>query len=422
MNRRDFLELGTVGTLGLTMGDFLRLRADTKHPTKEGKAKNVINIYLPGGMAHQESWDPKHLAAAEYRGPLGVVKTNTGEYFSETLKHTAQVADKITVIRSMTHGDAAHDRGTHSMMTGWRPSPALKYPSIGSVLAHELGSRENLPPYIAVPNPSNHSGSGYLNFKYSPFGLGSNPESPNFSVRDLSLPGGITTERFSTRKQIKDIVDDKFSKLERNEQLDAMDAFYTKAYDLISSPTARGAFELDKEPAKLREQYGMNSAGQRFLMARRLVEAGVRFVTVTYGGFDHHSNIKDNMSKQLKPFDQAYAMLIKDLSDRGMLDDTLVIVTSEFGRTPKINATAGRDHWPRVFSIALAGGGIKGGYIHGASDPTGSSPEEDPFTLDNYSATVFSLMGIDHRRELMADGGRPIRVINNYVVEPDILK
>ena len=421
MNRRDFIALGTTGLVGASLVDVMA----AKHPwsvSKEGKAKNVINIFLPGGMAHQESWDPKYLAAQEYRGPLGTVKTNTGERFSENLKYTAKVADKITVIRSMTHGEAAHERGTHSMMTGWRPSPALTYPSMGSVVSKEFGSRKDLPPYVAVPSPSRSSGSGYLNFKYGPFGLGSNPESPNFSVRDLSLPSGITAERFAGRKKMRSIIDSRFSKFEKNQQLDAMDSFYLKAYDLVSSPQAREAFEIDKEPADVREAYGMNAAGQRFLMARRLVEAGVRFVTLTYGGFDHHSNIKDNMNRQLEPFDKAYATLITDLSERGMLDDTLVLVTTEFGRTPKINSNAGRDHWPQVFSIAMAGGGVKGGYIHGTSDPTGSTPEDDPFTVDNYAATVFSLIGIDPRRELMADGGRPIRVVNNNVIEPRILK
>jgi hypothetical protein len=421
MNRRDFIALGTTGLVGASLVDVMA----AKHPwsvSKEGKAKNVINIFLPGGMAHQESWDPKYLAAQEYRGPLGTVKTNTGERFSENLKYTAKVADKITVIRSMTHGEAAHERGTHSMMTGWRPSPALTYPSMGSVVSKEFGSRKDLPPYVAVPSPSRSSGSGYLNFKYGPFGLGSSPESPNFSVRDLSLPSGITAERFAGRKKMRSIIDNRFSKFEKNQQLDAMDSFYLKAYDLVSSPQARAAFEIDKEPADVREAYGMNAAGQRFLMARRLVEAGVRFVTLTYGGFDHHSNIKDNMNRQLEPFDKAYATLITDLSERGMLDDTLVLVTTEFGRTPKINSNAGRDHWPQVFSIAMAGGGVKGGYIHGTSDPTGSTPEDDPFTVDNYAATVFSLIGIDPRRELMADGGRPIRVVNNNVIEPRILK
>ena len=421
MNRRDFLLLGSAGIAGVNLID-LHAAKHIWSESKEGKAKNIINIFLPGGMAHQESWDPKYLAAQEYRGPLGTVKTNTGERFSENLKFTAKVADKITVIRSMTHGEAAHERGTHSMMTGWRPSPAITYPSIGSVVSKEFGSRKDLPPYVAVPSPSRSSGSGYLNFKYGPFGLGSNPESPNFSVRDLSLPSGITAERFAGRKKMRSIIDSRFSKFEKNQQLDAMDSFYLKAYDLVSSPQARAAFEIDKEPADTREAYGMNSAGQRFLMARRLVEAGVRFVTLTYGGFDHHSNIKDNMNRQLEPFDKAYATLITDLSERGMLDETLVLVTTEFGRTPKINGNAGRDHWPQVFSIAMAGGGVKGGYIHGTSDPTGSTPEEDPFTVDNYAATVFSLIGVDPRKELMADGGRPIRVVNNNVIEPNILK
>ena len=421
MNRREFIEIGAVSAFGLSVVD-LDAAKELWTPSKEGKAKNIINIYLNGGMAHQESFDPKYLSAAEYRGPLGTVKTKTGERFSENLKHTAKVADKITVIRSMTHGEAAHERGTHNMMTGWRPSPAITYPSFGSVVSKEFGSRKDLPPYVAVPNPFRSSGSGYLSFKYGPFGLGSNPESPDFSVRDLKLPSGMDANRFASRKKIREIVDARFSKLEKNDQLDAMDSFYLKAYDLISSPKARAAFEIDKEPADLRAAYGMNSAGQRLLMARRLVEAGVRFVTLTYGGWDHHTNIKDNITRNLEPFDKAYATLITDLSQRGMLDDTLVLVTTEFGRTPKINSNAGRDHWPQVFSIAMAGGGVKEGYIHGTSDPTGSFPEDDPFTVDNYAATVYSLIGIDPRKELMADGGRPIRVVNNNVIEPKVLK
>ena len=421
MNRRNFIALGTTGLAGASLVDVLAAN-NTWKESKEGKAKNVIVIYMSGGMAHQESFDPKYLAPQEYRGPLGTVKTNTGERFSENLKHTAKVADKMTVIRSMTHGEAAHERGTHSMITGWRPSPAITYPSIGSVVAKELGSRKDLPPYVAIPTPFRSTGSGYLSFKHGPFGLGSNPESPNFSVRDLNLPSGLTAERFDSRKSMRSIVDNYFSKLERNDQLDAMDSFYLKAYDMISSPEARAAFELHKEPQKLREAYGLNSAGQRLLMARRLVESGVRFVALTYGGFDHHTNIETNINRQLEPFDKAYATLINDLSDRGMLDETLVIVTTEFGRTPKINSNAGRDHWPQVFSIAMAGGGTKGGYIHGTSDPTGSFPEDDPFTVDNYAATIYNLIGIDPNRELMADGGRPIRIVNQNVIEPKILK
>ncbi len=420
MNRKDFIVLGSTGLIGASLTDVLA--SNNWKKSKEGKAKNVINIYLSGGIAHQESFDPKYLAPQEYRGPLGTVKTNTGERFSENLKYTAKVADKMTVIRSMTHGEAAHERGTHSMITGWRPSPAITYPSIGSVVSKELGSRKDLPPYVAIPSPFRSTGSGYLSFKYGPFGLGSNPESPNFSVRDLKLPSGMDAQRFASRKKIREIVDGYFSDFEKNDQLDAMDSFYLKAYDLISSPKAREAFEIEKESADTREAYGMNSAGQRLLMARRLVEAGVRFVTLTYGGFDHHTNIKDNINRQLEPFDKAYATLLTDLFERGMLDDTLVIVTTEFGRTPKINSNAGRDHWPQVFSVAFAGGGVKAGYIHGASDPTGSTPEDDPFGVDDYASTIYNLIGIDPNRELMADGGRPIRVVNQNKVESKILK
>ena len=200
-----------------------------------------------------------------------------------------------------------------------------------------------------------------------------------------------------------------------------MNTFYDKAYSLISSDGARAAFDLNKETKKMKEAYGLNSAGQRFLLARRLVEAGTRFVTVTYGGWDHHNNIKDNITRQLQPFDQAYAQLITDLDQRGLLDSTLVIVSSEFGRTPKINATAGRDHWPKVFSIAMAGGGIKRGYVHGMSDPTGSEPEEDPFTNDTMAATVFHLLGIDPDKDLMASGNRPIKIAYNSKPEELIL-
>ena len=190
----------------------------------------------------------------------------------------------------------------------------------------------------------------------------------------------------------------------------AMDTFYDKAYDIISSPKARAAFDLNKETDKVREQYGLNAAGQRFLLARRLVEAGTRFVTVTYGGWDHHTNIKDNVTRQLQPFDQAYAQLLTDLDQRGLLDSTLVVVSSEFGRTPKINANAGRDHWPGVFSITMAGGGVKRGFVYGKSDPNGSEVEEDPFTNDVYSATIFHLLGIDPDKDLFAPGARPIKV------------
>src|SRR5436190_4153979 len=353
-NRREFLYVGVVGSLGLTLGNLLRLEA-LAGPSASGAAatapaKSIINIYLPGGMAAQETLDPKMLAPIEYRGPLGTVKTKVdGVYFSESMKDTAQIADKICVVRSMTHGEADHDRGTHNMFTGYRPSPAIQYPSIGSVVSHELGSRGDLPPYVCIPNmPTTFAGTGYLGSAYGPFTLGGDPGKGDFKVRDLSLPKGIDETRFAQRREMRKVVDAHFSALEKSDALDGMDSFYQQAYSMLSSEKARAAFSLKDEPDKLKEEYGSGTAGQRMLLARRLVEAGVRFVSLTYGGWDHHDNIKNGFSNQMPKFDQAFAALIRDLDKRGMLDSTLVMVTTEFGRTPKINGTSGRDHWPRV--------------------------------------------------------------------------
>ncbi len=291
VTRRGFLTVGTFG-LGLTLADFLRLRAraEAKHYDPiPAKADSVIHIYLPGGIAHQETFDPKPFAPIEYRGELGSIPTKIdGEVFCQTLPQTAQVADKLTVIRSMTHGEAAHERGTHNMFTGYRPSPALQYPSMGSVVAHEYGPRNNLPPYVCVPSqPNIYAGTGYLSSAFSPFSLGADPANKGFRVQDLNLPGGIDDSRFATRRSMLEAVNAHFRQHEKADNLAAMDTFYDRAYSLISSPKAREAFNIKAEPDAIRDEYGRNQAGQRMLMARRLVEAGVRFVALTYGGWDH---------------------------------------------------------------------------------------------------------------------------------------
>ena len=417
-SRRSFMQIGAISGLGITLDGFLRhqaARADTKtYDTKEGKAKSVIHIFLPGGSAHQDSWDPKPNAPIEYRGEMGVIKTKLdGVYLNEHMKKTAEIADKIAICRSMTHGEAAHERGTHNMFTGYRPSPALQFPSFGSVVSHEFGVRNNLPPYVCIPSmPNTFAGSGYLSSKYAPFSLGSDPANPGFTVQDLALPGGVDDKRFTTRKNMLTAVNDHFATREKSDNIAAMDTFYQQAYSLISSPKAREAFNINAEDAKLRDTYGRNAAGQRFLMARRMVEAGVRFVSLTYGGWDMHTGIKAGMAGQLPTFDQAYAALITDLSQRGLLDSTLVMVSSEFGRTPKINATAGRDHWPKVFSVALAGGGIKKGVVYGTSDATATEPEDDPLTVQDLSTTVYHCLGVNADKELMAPGNRPIEIVD----------
>lgn len=412
-SRRSFLKVGALAGLGV--GELLRLEAlatGTASPAR-ASAKSVINIFLPGGLAQQDTFDPKPYSPVEYRGGIETVETRIpGVRFGSHLSRTAEIADKIAVIRSFSHGEAAHERGVHNMLTGYRPSPALVYPSMGSVVAHEQGPRESLPAYVCVPDaPNTFAGSGFLSSAFAPFSVGSDPARANFEVRDLDMPAGVDEPRYTRRRRLLDAVNAHFRARESSDNLDAMDTFYQRAYDMLSSEHAREAFNLGAEPDEIRDRYGRNAAGQRMLLARRLVEAGVRFVTLSYGSWDMHTRIHDGLAAQLPPFDQAYASLIADLDARGLLDETLVLVTTEFGRTPKLNPDGGRDHWPRVFSVALAGGGVRRGVVHGASDATATEVDTDPVGPEDLGRTVFSLLGIDPDRLLMAPGDRPVRII-----------
>jgi hypothetical protein len=441
VTRRTFLQVGCIGGLGLSLDQFFRIRAaraeeaagdpqggpsasagGTVAPA-EGPARSVIHIFLPGGLAHQDSFDPKPYAPIEYRGSLGTIATKIeGVRFTELFKQTAEIADRITVCRSVTHGEADHDRGTHNMFTGYRPSPALVYPSMGSVVSHELGSRKDLPPYVCIPNqPTTFAGPGYLSSAYAPFSLGSDPAGGSFEVRDLGLPSGIDEARFARRRGLLEAVNDHFRRKESADSLDAMDSFYQRAYALLSSQEAREAFNLATEPDALKDEYGRNAAGMRMLLARRLVAAGVRFVSLTYGGWDMHENILEGLRNQVPPFDQAFAALLRDLERTGLFDSTLVMVTTEFGRTPKVNGNAGRDHWPKVFSVLLAGGGVKKGSVYGSSDSTAAEPDADPLTVEDLAATVYHQIGIDAEKELTAPGPRPIEIVKDGKVRKELL-
>ncbi len=424
--RRGFLSVGALGAVGLSLGDFLRMKqvqAEQKHyDFIEPKADSVIHIFLPGGMAQQESFDPKPYSPIEYRGEMGTVRTNNGEIFGETMQRLAGLADRFTVIRSMTHGEAAHERGVHNMFTGYKPSPALVFPSFGSVVSHEYGPRNNLPPYVSIPNvPNEFASSGYLSSSYGPFALGADPARDGFKVQDLNLAGGVDFDRFKRRREALEQVNQYFADRQSSDSVVAMDSFYDRAYSLISSDKAREAFNIDAEDAGLRDKYGRNEAGQRLLLSRRLVEAGVRFVTMTYSGWDHHAQITQNFRNNMPALDQALAALLEDLDSRGLLERTLVMVSSEFGRTPKINPDAGRDHWPKVFSVMLAGGGIKRGLIHGASDSTATEPDHSPVGPADLATTMYHLLGIVADKELMAPGDRPIEICDGGRVLNEIL-
>lgn len=426
MGRRTFLTVGAVGGLGLSLADLFRIQkaqADLKnYDFIPAKAQSVIHIFLPGGVAHQETFDPKPFSPIEYRGEMGSIKTNTGEVVSETIPKLAAMADKLAIIRSMTHGEAAHERGTHNMFTGYRPSPALIFPSFGSIVSHQYGPRNNLPPYVCIPNqPNEFAGCGYLSSSFAPFSLGADPASGGFQVRDLNLPNGVDEPRFARRRSALEAVNHYFAQRDKSDSVAAMNTFYERAYSLISSQKAREAFDIEKEPAALRDAYGRNTAGQRLIMARRLVEAGVRMVTLTYGGWDMHNSITPSMRAQMPELDQGLSTLITDLDQRGLLASTLIMVSSEFGRTPKINTTAGRDHWPKVFSVMLAGGGIKGGTIYGSSDATASEPENEPVAPADLATTMYYLMGIIADKEIMAPGDRPIEIVDGGKLLKDLI-
>lgn len=433
-SRRNLITVGALAGLGLTLGDVLKLEAAEPGKKKpEAKAKSVIHIYLQGGFPHMDSFDPKPDAPAEYRGVLNPVKTKLpGVFFSEHMVKSAAVADKMTVIRSMSHTEVDHSRGEHSMFTGYRPSPALVYPSMGSVTAHELGVRNNMPPYIVVPTAgSQFLNAGYLSNQFGPFALGTDPGRPGFTVRDLTLPKGVDEARFKSRKEWKELVGDHFAKSEKEDDLAAMDSFYQRAYGMLSSPTVQNAFSLKGETEEIRKLYGLSGltgplafrsgGAARFLIARRLIEAGARFVSVTFGAWDTHAFHYKGIETQMPVLDIALAGLITDLDQRGLLDSTLVIVNSEFGRTPKVNAGGGRDHWPRVFSTVMAGGGSKRGFIYGESDPLAAEPRQLAVGVEDYAHTIYHLLGIDAQKDLMSPGNRPQAIVMNGKVIKGLL-
>lgn len=429
--RREFLRVGVgfAGCLGLTLGDYFALRAGAAEnggPAKDGlndglvlppaKAKSIIHIFLPGALATHESWDPKPEAEAAVRGEFGSVETAIpGVRFSENLTRTAKVADRLTLLRGVWHSESAHERGIETMITGWQPSPAITYPSMGSIVSHELGGKNNLPPFVCIPRAL--GAAGYMSDTYGPFAVGADPGQPGFRVQDLTLPAGIELSRFSQRQALRAAVEEQFSTFKQEPAIAAMENFYADAYEMIASPSARDAFNLEQEPQQVRDAFGRNSAGQGLLLARRLAESGVRFVTVQYGAWDHHANLKTSISAQLPQFDQAFAALIADLDARGMLAETLVVVSSDFGRTPRINAEGGRDHWTKCFTLALAGAGLKRGHVHGVSDATGAEPLDGAVHAKDYAATLFHLMGIAPGKRILAQGTRPIAISDGEPIQ-----
>ena len=426
-NRRTALKMSLGSAFGLSLADILQ--ANPNAP-----AKSVIHLNLSGGFSAQESWDPKPEAPIDYRGSFGVVKTGNGYHFSENFPRMAQISDKITVVRSMHCKIPDHGQATYHLFTGYLPTTVIDYPQMGSVIAHEYGIRNNMPPYIAIPNGNSFAGgTGYLSSKYGVFELNADPGGRgDFNVKDLSLPGGVSARQFERRTKARAVLESSLQdrKVDKS-QLGTMKQFYEQAYTLLNSEAAQKAFTLEGESDTTRELYGQGyilnyrrqpaAVGARLLMARRLVDAGVRFVSVDYGGWDNHKSIRDAYLDKGPALDHAIAGLISDLDQRGMLDETLVMVTTEFGRTPRVNTANGRDHWARSYSMMLAGGGITRGQIYGASDATANEPDKNPVSLEDFLCTVYHQLGIDSNKELLAFGTRPIEIVKGGKVVKGLL-
>ncbi|HLJ57093.1 MAG TPA: DUF1501 domain-containing protein [Chthonomonadaceae bacterium] len=411
-HRRDFLRVGMLSVLGLSMSQYFALAEAAKKSAPAGKspgtANSAILIWLGGGPSHIDTFDPKPEAPVEIRGNFKAVNTNvTGIQLSEHLQQTSRVMDKLCVVRSVTSPTAAHEIGTHYMLTGFLPLPGFAVPSYGAVASHLLGPRSALPPYISIQEPGSEMGAGFLGASLNPFCPGGDPANPNFRVRDLNPPSNMSQEKLDRRRALRDVVDNAFKQHEKgSDTARAVDSFYNRAYTLLSSTEARAAFDLKQEKDDLRDAYGRNNFGQSLLLSRRLVEAGVRFSTVSLGGWDNHNNIFHQLGDSHLPnFDKSFATFIKDMSDRGLLATTLVVVMGEFGRTPIVNRDAGRDHYSRVFSLLLAGGGIKGGMVVGASDAKGMEPAADPVKPEDLAATIYHALGIDYTQSIASPEG-----------------
>ena len=426
LRRRDFLQLG-VGSLGLA--GMLQARALAGPALSRGSARpgdrvNCIMIWLDGGPSHYETFDPKPDAPVEIRGALDTIPTAVpGLRFSEAVPEIAKVADKVTVVRSICHKDPNHGGGNHYMMTGARtPVPVACgasvtfHPSFGSVVSYQRGLRHGLPAYVSLPRVSRSGGPNFLGAKNAPFVISGNPQDKSFQVRDVVLPADISEGRAASRRELRASLDRMRRHTDRLAEDPAVnfDQYFQQGVDLVLSPRAQAAFDLGREDAKVRDAYGRHDFGQRLLLARRLVEVGVSWLTVYSGGWDHHTKLFDAYrGEQVRKMDQGVAALINDLDARGLLDTTLVLLLGEFGRTPKVNKDAGRDHWPHAMSVLMAGAGVPRGQVVGATDAKGYHASENIYRPEDFAASVYTKMGVDHAQMLHTNTGRPVQLVNN---------
>lgn len=419
INRRAVIQAGLAGTIGLSMADLLRLRATASESSKKDTA--VIYLELAGGPTQHETYDPKPQAPAEYRGPLQPVSTNVpGVQFCELMAEQAKIMDKLVVLRAIHHDSGSHGTSAHLTQTGYylrnNQNRDNDMPCIGSITARVRGSNvDNMPPFVSVPSSMRFGRSGWLGKGYNPFSTGKSADTKNFEVPNLTLLSGLDTSRMNDRKSLLKGFDQTRQIVDTQGVAEATDQFTRQAFDLVTGDAARDAFDIEAEADAMRDKYGRNSLGQNMLLARRLVENGVTFVSVrcnTLGSWDDHTGVEKRMRAKGPGFDQGLAALVTDLHERGLADRVMVVAMGEFGRTPRINKSAGRDHWGRVMSAVLACGGLRAGQVIGASDSNGSMPHDRPYRPENILTVLYDHLGIDPAMTFDDRSGRP-----RYVLE-----
>lgn len=413
-SRRDFLRVGGLGIAGLSLASILKAEATEK--SQRARARSVVLVFLGGGLSHHDSFDPKPEAPEEIRGQYRPIATVIpGLQISERLPMMARVMDQIALVRSASHNNDHHETATNWVLSGRFGTPFGDYPAIGAVAAHELGFHGTLPPYVAVPrNPSftwELGKSAFLGGRYESFKAG-DPNASNYKVEDVSPPATLTKRQIERRATLLKAVDGLARTVQGNDQIATYDEFHQRAAAMLLSPEAKRAFDIGAEPEKLRDRYGRTTAGQSLLLARRLVESGVRFVTVNYSGWDHHGKIFEGLDKKLPEFDRGLSALIEDSIIRGTTKNTLFVVMGEFGRTPKLNKDAGRDHWGQAASMLWWGAGVKPGFVLGKSDKHGAFVTVRPVSPADVAYTILDSLGLDPRKQLVTPDGRPIEILD----------
>jgi uncharacterized protein (DUF1501 family) len=419
ISRRAFLRVGGLSALGLSLPAFLRLRhLAAAEAGTSSKPVSCILLWMQGGPSHIDTMDPKPDAPAEVRGEFGTIPTTlAGVRFSEHLPLLARQTDKFSIIRGHDPKNGSHGVADHLMMSGHKFNAALPFACYGSVIAKQRGYCNGMLPFVqlgkSIDRRFNGGIAGFLGDQYNPFEVVDDPNATGFKVRDLSVAGDAERQRLERRYSMLSDLDRYQKDVEANVSVvQARDTFYEKAHGLITSPAAKRAFDMDREPEKTREAYGRNTFGQSCLLARRLIEAGVQFVTVTDGGWDtHQNNFKSLKERKLPVLDRAYAALLQDLHDRGLLDSTLVVWFGDFGRTPKINPSAGRDHWATAGVACMGGGGVRTGEVVGATNPLGEVVIDSPVAPQDLAATIYHTLGVPLHTWYRAQDGRPIELV-----------